>query len=308
MLVNVRDLDLRLIRVFLAIVDANGISAAQERLGISQSTISTQLATLEVRLGFKLCERGRTGFRLTAKGERFTNLARRLLSNLSEFAVETQHLEKKLIGQLNVGLIGHLSRSDSWRLSQVVARFRKRDEAVRLNFYIHSPDQQEEMLLYGRLHLAIGYFLRRTQNLRYTTLLSEKQVAYCGRGHALFEQAGKVDVNEAINYSWVSRGYTPPKAHLQVPQQNIRATANNMEAVAILVMSGEHLGYLPQEVGEEYVQQGLMRALNPAQMHYDVTLHTVVNRVTEHDDEALQAFQQDLKAVFSQPQSEPYML
>lgn len=44
------DLDLRLIRVFLAIVDAGGVSPAQATLNVGQSTISTQLATLETRL------------------------------------------------------------------------------------------------------------------------------------------------------------------------------------------------------------------------------------------------------------------
>lgn len=67
MLSTVTDLDLRLIRVFLAIVDAGGVSAAQDVLGVGQSTISSQLATLETRLDFRLCERGRGGFRLTAR-------------------------------------------------------------------------------------------------------------------------------------------------------------------------------------------------------------------------------------------------
>ena len=54
MLSTVTDLDLRLIRVFLAIVDAGGVSAAQDVLGVGQSTISSQLATLETRLDFRL--------------------------------------------------------------------------------------------------------------------------------------------------------------------------------------------------------------------------------------------------------------
>ena len=66
MLNQLSDLDLRLIRVFLSVLDAGGISAAQTALNVSQSTISTQLATLETRLGFRLCERGRAGFRLTS--------------------------------------------------------------------------------------------------------------------------------------------------------------------------------------------------------------------------------------------------
>ena len=64
------DLDLRLIRVFLAIVDAGGVSPAQATLNVGQSTISTQLATLETRLGYRLCERGRGGFSLAHAAKR----------------------------------------------------------------------------------------------------------------------------------------------------------------------------------------------------------------------------------------------
>jgi DNA-binding transcriptional LysR family regulator len=70
MLTTVSDLDVRLIRVFLAIVDAGGLSAAQVSLNVGQPTLSSQLATLETRLGFTLCERGRGGVRLTVKGVR----------------------------------------------------------------------------------------------------------------------------------------------------------------------------------------------------------------------------------------------
>ena len=68
MLGRLSDLDLRLVRVFLAVVDASGVSAAQMTLNVGSSTISTQLATLETRLGFRLCDRGRGGFKLTPKG------------------------------------------------------------------------------------------------------------------------------------------------------------------------------------------------------------------------------------------------
>lgn len=62
---NTSDLDLRLVRVFLAVVDARGITAAEATLGVRQSTISSQLSALEARVGFTLCERGRGDFSLT---------------------------------------------------------------------------------------------------------------------------------------------------------------------------------------------------------------------------------------------------
>src|SRR5450830_28037 len=96
MLSNVFDLDIRLIRVFLAVVDSHGVSAAQSRLNVGQSTISAQLGVLETRLGFRLCERGRAGFKLTAKGEKFADSARRMIEALSEFGMEADRKSTRL--------------------------------------------------------------------------------------------------------------------------------------------------------------------------------------------------------------------
>ncbi|HLB81274.1 MAG TPA: LysR family transcriptional regulator, partial [Dongiaceae bacterium] len=62
---KLNDIDVKLLRVFAAIVEAGGFAAAQAQLNVSPSRISTQIADLEARLGMRLCQRGRVGFRLT---------------------------------------------------------------------------------------------------------------------------------------------------------------------------------------------------------------------------------------------------
>ena len=69
MLGQLHDLDLHHLRLFVSVVEAGGFSAAQGALGLSQPTISQHMARLETRLGYRLCSRGKAGFRLTAKGE-----------------------------------------------------------------------------------------------------------------------------------------------------------------------------------------------------------------------------------------------
>lgn len=94
MLGNLSTLDLRLIRVFLAVTDAGGVSAAQSVLNVGQSTISAQLSSLETRLGYRLCERGRSGFKLTPKGERFYAMSRKLLTALDDFGIAARHMDR----------------------------------------------------------------------------------------------------------------------------------------------------------------------------------------------------------------------
>ena len=62
---QVSDVDMRLLRVFGAVVRCGGISAAELELNIGRSTISRHLKDLETRLGVTLCHRGRGGFVLS---------------------------------------------------------------------------------------------------------------------------------------------------------------------------------------------------------------------------------------------------
>jgi DNA-binding transcriptional LysR family regulator len=68
-MMQTRDADIHLLRVFAQVAESGGLSAAQERRNVAPSTISTQISSLEERLGFPICLRGRAGFSLTPKGK-----------------------------------------------------------------------------------------------------------------------------------------------------------------------------------------------------------------------------------------------
>ena len=57
--VNMSQVDIRLLNVFLTVVDCGGFTPAQIALNVSQSTLSSHMSALEARLDMRLCERGR---------------------------------------------------------------------------------------------------------------------------------------------------------------------------------------------------------------------------------------------------------
>ncbi len=295
MLGALSDLDLRLIRVFLAVVDAGGVTLAQTTLNVSQPTISAQLSALESRLGVRLCERGRGGFHLTEKGARFHELCKRLLVAVGEFSAEARNMDRKLVGTLKLGLIGHTPISQNARISDAIARFRKRDEAVRFAISVRSPGELEEHLLSGEMQIAVGYFWHRVPTLEYTPLFTELQHAYCGRGHPLFRRAGRVQLEEAADYEWAWRSYPLPEVPASAIPARITAQADNMEAVSLLILSGHHLGYLPEHFAAPYVAQRLLAALAPGKLSYEVTFHMVTQRDSRRNP-IVGAFLEDLEA------------
>ncbi|MBL0406627.1 LysR family transcriptional regulator [Microvirga aerilata] len=77
-------LDPRLLRTFIAIIEAGGFTRAAERLHMTQSTLSQQLARLEETVGQTLVDRDARPIRPSAAGERLLGYARRIMALQSE--------------------------------------------------------------------------------------------------------------------------------------------------------------------------------------------------------------------------------
>ena len=170
----------------LTIVESGGFSAAQGTLGMAPSTISTQMAKLETRLGFRLCDRGKSGFRLTPKGERVLQSTRRLLHAMDVFTRDTQHVSGTLLGELRIGLSERLAPDIVESIAASVGRFRERAPDVLIEMIAVPPDELERRLLKGELQLAIGYFSGHQAGLHYAPLFVEHQSLHCGARHPLF--------------------------------------------------------------------------------------------------------------------------
>ena len=61
-------MELRVLRYFLAAVEAESITKAAERLHVTQPARSRQIAQMEEEMGVKLCDRGTRKIVLTNEG------------------------------------------------------------------------------------------------------------------------------------------------------------------------------------------------------------------------------------------------
>ncbi len=81
---RIADVDIRLLRVFLAVVESGGFSAAQTVLNVGIPTISLHMSELERRIGFRLCSRGSAGFQLSDRGKEVYEQTRALVATLDD--------------------------------------------------------------------------------------------------------------------------------------------------------------------------------------------------------------------------------
>lgn len=290
MLANLNDIDLKLLRVFMAVVQDNGVSAAQNRLRMSQSTISAHLATLETRLGFRLCERGRGGFSLTPKGERMVIACQALFSAAQDFTRTSMALNGLLTGELHIGVVDNLASLPGNPLSQALKYFHQRRHSVRLQNRICSPGEIEQGLLNRQLDIGIGYFGQQLGQLHYRPWLEETQGIYCGVGHPLYALA-EPDRQQIESARWVERGYVLARELCPVSPRHIDSLAFHMESVVHLILSGEYLGYLPTHYAARWVEQGALRRLGGEALSYNAMLYVVTRPHPE--EESLLALLED---------------
>ena len=297
MLSQVRDLDLQLLRLFVTVVECGGFSAAQGELGIGQSTISTQMAKLETRLGFRLCERGKAGFSLTPKGEQVLLATRKLFAAIDTFKGEAQGMADKLLGELRIGLSEGLAAAVLERVAEAIRRFRGRNQAVQIELLTAMPAELERRLLQNQLQLAIGYFSGNQSALDYQPLFGERQVLHCAQGHPLFDQA-EVDLADLQQADRVHHPYRFIQVNEPFQGALSSALTEQVDGALAFILSGRHIGYLPEHIAAPWLASGRLRPLQAEALGFEVQFHLASHRC-QHPSDAQRAFAEDLQAAFA---------
>jgi DNA-binding transcriptional LysR family regulator len=287
------NMDIRLLRIFKAVAECGGFSAAEVQLNISRSAISISMADLELRLGLRLCQRGRAGFSLTTEGARVYDAILQLLSALESFRTQVNAIHAHLKGELNIGITDNLVTMQHMRLTHALTRLKQRGPEVRINIRMIPPDEIEMGVLDGRLHVGVIPELRPLPGLNYLPLYGEESQLYCSHDHPLYsvktlsvEAIGQQDavVPAYAQTATIKAQYLPLKE---------TATATDREGVAFLILTGCYIGFLPTHYAQQWVNENRMRPLLPEQMHY-VTDYAVITRKEARPNLVLETYLEEL--------------
>ena len=304
MLSNLSESDIRLLRVFSAVVDAGGFSAAQIDLNVSQSTISTHMTALEQRLGVRLCERGRSGFRLTERGTLIYQAAQRLFSAIDEFRSDAGAARNCLTGSLVVGIVDSLIANPNCKLHCAIGTFNQIAPEVQITIRVTSPSEIERVVLEGSCDLGLGTCGQHSPYLDYDDIFEEQQVLYCGKGHPLFARPRDIVIADLKDQQFVRRAYAAPERLPAGVKATSTAVADLMEAVAAFVLSGQYVGFLPAHVAAHWVALDLMRPLLEDSLGYPNPVY-LATRKAETTKPVLSVFLKELRQVHAARIAQP---
>lgn len=150
MMAAMRNLDVALIRSFVAVAETSGMTAAGNVLHLTQAAVSQQIKRLEETLGRQLFERDRRGLRLTDDGERLFGRAKRLLALNDEIWQEMT--TAVFSGEIRLGVPYDLVAT---YLPAVLRSFSRAHPRVEITLVCKASPVLKAMLHAGELDVAL---------------------------------------------------------------------------------------------------------------------------------------------------------
>lgn len=178
---------LRHLKIFVCVVENGSMTAAAQKLYISQPTISQAIAELEKYYGVRLFERLSQKLYITEDGQKMLYYARHIIDTFNdmEYAMretgENPHLNIGCSVSVGTYLVNHL-------LDLAEKRLKK----CSINVAVNNTSCIEGMLLSNELDIGIVEGIVTAPDLVITPVCQDKLVLVCGKEHRL---AGKKNLN-----------------------------------------------------------------------------------------------------------------
>jgi LysR family transcriptional regulator for metE and metH len=206
------DLEVRHLRLVSAVAELGSLTRAGDRLHLTQSALSHQLRDIESRLGAALFLRVGKRLVLTPAGERLLATARDVLDRLDRTEQDIHQRGKARAGMLR--LTTECYTCYHW-LPPLLVRYRKRFPEVEVRIDIGATGRPLDMLLAGKLDLAIMSSPVRDRRLVSRPVFDDELVVVAARDHRFAKQTHirLSDLRDETLYVY------PPKEESRVLQE-----------------------------------------------------------------------------------------
>lgn len=255
-------MNLRAVESFYWVVMLRSVTRAAEKLHLTQSAMSSRVATLEQELGVQLLDRRDKQFRITSAGQRFFGHAERLLALQREIKVEMGTVaEQPLL--LKVGAFE--SASHSWLMDWVRGQH-KANPMLALELTIETSPVLVDLLTRGALDIAIAALPAAGSGLR-SMALPSMEMAFAGHAQHHRQRRWTLAQLAQVELITFQRGSQPHLALLdllhraQVEPLRIH-TVSSISAMSQLVEDGLGVATLPAAVLQRLKRRMPLKALN----------------------------------------------
>ncbi len=236
-------MELRHLRYFVAVAEAENVTRAAAKLRVAQPAVSRQIRDLEDELGLALLERSAKAVRLTDAGRIFLDESRAVLARADEAVKAVRAIAGGTRGELHVGYAPSLTVQI---LPRALRRFQAEVPGVRVTLHDLSTEEMLAGLRENRLHVALMVQPegRQLRSLRFHELARYPLCVAVAPGHRLARSRvlplAKIVAEPLIAYSRADYPeYHASLAEIFAPVGRLPTIAEEHDSVTSLIAAVE---------------------------------------------------------------------
>lgn len=282
--------DLRSLRVFCAVAEAGGFAAAEKKLVMSKPSISRHVRDVETRLGVKLCERGRKGFRLTPEGDVALELASAAFQALGRIRPEIDAVHGILSGRLAIGLGEHTLTHPDCKLPEALTEMKRLAPGVEPQILVMTFTELAQSLNDGRVDLIIRGKYTDDRDFFHVPLYREIHRVYV---------AQSVEMTKIHELPLVYRPHPYVEQAIQSGRYSRGPDAAGLDSVAAMVATGLYQGMLPINYGDLIKKRFnlILDESSPSFQHYGCAIYSTARPIGQR----IKVFLNILRNIHSPP-------
>lgn len=284
-------LELKHLKTLLTLAETGTVSAASQRLFVTQSALSHQIRALEEYFNTSLFERKSNPLRFTPTGERLLKLAQDIAPMIHDAQRDIAQLVQGEAGELRVAVECHTCFD--W-LMPAMDIFRPLWPKVELDIVSGFHADPVALLLTHRADLAIVSEVEAQADVHYLPLFSYEMVGICAKDHPLAQK----DIWEADDFQDETLiTYPVPDDMLDLVRKVLRPAGINPArrhseltiAIIQLVASRRGVAALPYWTVMPYLEKGYVVAKQIGGTRLTSELYAAI-RESAHDKTYLTDF------------------
>ncbi|MDQ0777105.1 DNA-binding transcriptional LysR family regulator [Streptomyces aurantiacus] len=194
-------MNLRQYEYALAVADEGSMTAAAERLQVTQPSLSQQIGALEKHLGVQLFTRTPSGVTVTVAGRAFLAEAKIATTASRRAITAARAADGELTGELIIAV--HMGLG-ARQLPQVLGQLRKRHPKLQVTLHEEpDPTDMERLVRQGTLDMILAHRFPAGCTFDTRPLGEEAYVAVLPKGHRLLSDGAAVRLEDLASEGWI---------------------------------------------------------------------------------------------------------
>ncbi len=248
---------IRHLKIFLTVYECNRMSAAAQKLYVSQPTVSQAVAELEKYYGVRLFERMSQKLYITEAGKKLLPYARHILDSF-----EKMELEMKDAGEHAILRIGCSVSVGTCMINRILDEAEAKMPELKIFVIVDNSSSIEKKLLANEADMGIVEGVIENRDLELTPLWEDELVVVCGKKYPLSEKK-ELDLYDLDGENLISResgSIERNQLELLFEEKNIHFnrcfTCTNTEAIKNAVICGRGIAMLPKRMVQKEYRAG----------------------------------------------------